>query len=85
LRFPQTGERKVIRSYEYLGTFQPAAGIFVDVPLDQWAAGWIEAAYNAGLIPACETEPELKFCPDKELSRAMAAYMMVQAKNLPLP
>ncbi len=60
-------------------------GIFVDVPLDHWAAGWIEAAYNAGLIPACETEPELKFCPDKELSRAMSAYMMVQAKDLPLP
>ncbi len=58
------------------------AGIFVDVPLDHWAAGWIEAAYNAGLIPACETEPDLKFCPDKELSRAMAAYMMVQAKDL---
>ena len=42
-------------------------------------------AYNTGLIPACETSPELRFCPDNPLDRAMAAYMMVQAKGLVLP
>ncbi|NIM93050.1 MAG: hypothetical protein GTO18_04985 [Anaerolineales bacterium] len=57
-------------------------GIFTDVTLDFWGARWIEAAYNAGLIPACETEPALKFCPEDPLDRAMAAYMMVQAKEL---
>lgn len=60
-------------------------GIFADVEIDFWGAKWIEAAYNAGLIPACETSPELNFCPDDPLDRAMAAYMMVQAKGLPLP
>jgi hypothetical protein len=60
-------------------------GIFSDVPLDGWGAKWVEAAYNAGLIPACETTPELRFCPDDPLDRAMAAYMMVQAKNIEIP
>jgi len=59
-------------------------GIFADVPLDWWGAKWVEAAYGAGLIPACETVPELKFCPDAPLDRAMGAYMMVQAKGLEL-
>lgn len=58
------------------------SGIFADVPIDVWYADWAEAAYNAGLIPACETKPDLKFCPYGPLDRAMAAYMLVQAKGL---
>jgi hypothetical protein len=62
------------------------SGIFSDVTADDWARKWIEKAYNEGLIPACETSPNLRFCPDEPLTRAMAAYMMVQAKGgLPLP
>jgi hypothetical protein len=60
-------------------------GIFADVGLDWWGAKWIEAAYKAGLIPACEVDPELKFCPDDPLDRAMGAYMMVQVKDLGVP
>jgi hypothetical protein len=60
-------------------------GLFTDVPLDAWYADWAEAAYNAGLIPACQLEPELRFCPENLLDRAMAAYMMVQAKGLSVP
>lgn len=61
------------------------SGIFADVSSEMWYADWVEAAYNAGLIPVCETSPELKFCPDEPLDRAMAAYMMVQAKGLSVP
>jgi hypothetical protein len=60
-------------------------GVFGDVPIDFWGAKWIEAAYNAGLISACETSPSLQFCPDDPLDRATAAHMMVQAKGLALP
>jgi hypothetical protein len=60
-------------------------GIFSDVTLDWWGAKWIEAAYGAGLIPACETTPELRFCPNDPLDRAMGAYMMVQAKEMDVP
>ena len=61
-----------------------ASGIFDDVPTEFWGAKWIEAAYNAGLIPACQTGAQLLFCPDDPLDRAMAAYMMVQAKGIQL-
>ncbi len=57
----------------------------MDASVDYWGTKWIEAAYNAGLIPACEMEPELRFCPDDPLDRAMGAYMMVQAKGLEVP
>jgi hypothetical protein len=67
--------------------YQPpaATGIFADVPPEAWYAGWVEAAYNQGLLPACSSSP-LSFCPNTPLDRAWAAYMMVQAKGgLPLP
>jgi hypothetical protein len=60
------------------------SGIFSDIPVGFWGAKWIEAAYNAGLILPCQESPELLFCPDAPLDRATAAYMMVQAKGLPL-
>jgi hypothetical protein len=60
-------------------------GLFADVPVSAWYADWVEAAYNAGIIPVCQTEPELLFCPYDPLDRAMTAYMMVQAKELPVP
>ena len=67
--------------------YEPPApsGIFSDVNLGEWYAGWVEAAYNEGILPACSTNP-LQFCPEDKLDRAWAAYMMIQAKGgLPLP
>jgi len=55
-------------------------GIFGDVNLEAWYAGWVEAAFNQGILPACQDDPPL-FCPEDELDRAWAAYMMVQAKG----
>lgn len=58
-------------------------GIFVDAAPETWHAKWDEAAYNAGLIPACSRPEEpLRFCPDSLLSRGLAAYTMVQARGL---
>ena len=62
-----------------------ASGIFVDVDLAKWYAPWLEAAYNAGLLPACETDPGLRICAEDALDRALGAYMMVQAKGLSVP
>ena len=58
--------------------------IFSDVAPTAWYAGWVEAAYNEGLLPACSTTP-LQFCPEGPLDRSWAAYMMVQAKGIPVP
>ncbi|MFQ5409969.1 MAG: S8 family serine peptidase, partial [Anaerolineales bacterium] len=62
-------------------------GLFADVDLNWWGAKWAEQAYRDELLPACGTNPsgQLLFCPNDLLTRAWAAYMMVQAKSLPLP
>lgn len=59
--------------------------VFADMPLTYWGTKWAEAAYYYNLIEPCETIPALKFCPTDPMTRATAAYMMVQAKGLPLP
>jgi parallel beta-helix repeat protein len=71
----------------YGADYQPeeGAGTFVDVDPEMWYAKWVDAAWEAGIVEACETEPELRFCPEEGLTRAMAAYMMVQAKGILLP
>jgi hypothetical protein len=61
-----------------------ASGLFIDVPIEYWGARWVEAAYLAGLIPPCNEDP-MQFCPEDPLSRAMAAFMMVRAKKMPVP
>jgi hypothetical protein len=56
----------------------PPAGLFEDVPADAWYAEWAEAAYGAGLIEPCGTNP-LTYCPNDPLTRAVAAHMMARA------
>ncbi len=60
-------------------------GIFNDVSTSAWFALWVEDAYSAGILLACQVSPELKACPDDPLTRAMGAYMMVKAKGLVIP
>ncbi|MEX2030784.1 MAG: S8 family serine peptidase [Anaerolineales bacterium] len=65
---------------------EPSSTIFSDVPLGQWYTKWVHAAYQAGILPACQVTPSLQFCPNAALTRALAAYAMVHAKGgLPLP
>ena len=62
----------------------PGTGIFADVAPEDWFYDWAEAAYNEGILPACDTDP-LSYCPNSPLDRAWAAYMMVQAKGIVIP
>jgi len=59
--------------------------MFMEAPLDAWYAKWMQAAYDAGLIPACQTSPQLRFCPNDAPTQPLAAYMMVRAKRLTMP
>jgi hypothetical protein len=59
-------------------------GLFADVLSTDWFYDWAEAAYDEGLLPACDTDP-LSYCPNDPLDRAWAAYMMVRAKGIPVP
>jgi hypothetical protein len=67
--------------------YQPPApsGIFVDVDVGMWYAKWVEAAWDAGIAEPCLTAPELRYCPDDPLTRALGAYMMAKAKGLAIP
>jgi hypothetical protein len=46
---------------------------------------WVEAAYRDGLLELCGTEHEMEICPLDLMNRGRAAYMLVQALQLPLP
>jgi subtilisin family serine protease len=67
--------------------FEPPApvGLFADAPEQEWYAGWLEAAFNEGLLEPCKLEPELGICPLDLLDRATTAFMMAQAKQLLTP
>ena len=75
---------RMLHGADYLPP-QPSQQVFADVPLDAWYAGWVQAAYDAGLLEPCQTAPGLLFCPNDPLTRALAAHMMVRAKGIPLP
>jgi hypothetical protein len=71
----------------YGADYQPSEvkGYFTDVDPGMWYAKWVDAAYEAGIAEPCAAEPDLRFCPEDPLTRAVAAYMMVNAKGLSLP
>jgi hypothetical protein len=52
------------------------AGLFADLPRDDWTTWWAEAAYSEGIIQPCAGGPSLQFCPDAPLSRGEAAGLL---------
>jgi hypothetical protein len=51
-----------------------------------YATAWAEQAYKDGLIPNCGMSGNKpKFCPKDLVSRGLAAYMIVRARNLSMP
>lgn len=66
----------------------PASGtLFADMTdVNYWGTKWAEQAYLDGLLPECGTlGGKPLFCPDDLVSRAWGAYLIVKAKDLPLP
>jgi hypothetical protein len=59
---------------------RPATGVFADVPVTHWAAGFIEQLYRYGITSGCATAP-LRFCPDSNLSRAEIATFLLRANH----
>jgi hypothetical protein len=53
-------------------------------PSISWAEPWAERAYLDGLLPPCGVSGDKPlFCPSDLVTRAWAAYLVVQAKDLP--
>lgn len=51
-----------------------------------WGAKWAEQAFRDGLIPECGWQGSTPlFCPDDLVDRAFGAYLIVLAKDLPVP
>ncbi len=66
----------------------PANGtIFADLTdTSYWGTPWAEQAYLEGLLPACGwDEGKPMICATDNVSRALAAYMIVLAKDIELP
>ncbi len=58
------------------------SGYFGDVPSGHWAAGHIEALYEAGVVVGCA---EGRYCPGDFAPRVQIAMMLARAFDLPLP
>ncbi len=53
-----------------------------------WGSPWAEQAFHDGLIPGCGFDDAAnlpRICPQDAMDRAWTAYMIVQARGLPLP
>jgi uncharacterized repeat protein (TIGR01451 family) len=62
----------------------PASGtVFNDVPIDHWAAAWIEQLASDGITGGCSASPPL-YCPDNPVTRAQMAVFLVRAFNIPV-
>jgi uncharacterized delta-60 repeat protein len=75
---------------KYGNDYKPPAAtgtVFADMTNPNYfATSWTEAAYKDGLIPSCGTSGgKPKICPKALVSRGLAAYMIVRAKNLTMP
>jgi hypothetical protein len=58
----------------------PATGVFSDVPLNYWAAPWIEQLASEGITSGCGTGT---YCPDNPVTRAQMAVFLVRAFDIP--
>ena len=56
----------------------PASGVFGDVPVDYWAAAWIEQLAAEGITTGCSTNP-LNYCPARSVTRAQMAVFIDKA------
>ncbi len=77
---------------KYGVNYTPPAGtgtLFADMTdTSYWGIGWAEQAYRDGLLPACGADSgtgKPLFCPSELVDRAWGAYLIVKAKNIPLP
>jgi hypothetical protein len=61
-----------------------ARGLFADISVHWWGAGWMEKAYTMGVLGYCENGGALRSCPYDSISRAEAAAMVVRLLGIEL-
>jgi hypothetical protein len=55
-----------------------ATGVFQDVPISYWAAGWIEQLAEEGITVGCSVSPA-KYCPTTAVTRDQMAVFLLRA------
>jgi hypothetical protein len=60
------------------------SGTFADVPVSgkEWMEDWIEEFYDEGITSGCAADP-LRYCPEREVTRAEMAVFILRAVNGP--
>jgi hypothetical protein len=59
--------------------YAPLGSRFADVPITHWAVGPIEQLYSDGVTLGCASSP-LRFCPDRDVTRAEVAIFLQRAR-----
>lgn len=73
----------ILRAMNGLATPVPSTtGMFADVPALglEWSTPWIEQLYLEGITAGCATEP-LRYCPEREVTRAEMAVFILRAMH----
>jgi arylsulfatase A-like enzyme len=58
----------------------PALGMFIDIPVSDPYAGWVEELVTEGLEEGCSSSPR-QYCPDEILTRGQAAKLILMVKE----
>ncbi|BAO45532.1 S-layer homology domain-containing protein [Thiolapillus brandeum] len=67
---------------EHGSAYAPPAAtgtLFDDVPVDYWAASWIEQLVSENITSGCDSS---NYCPDSNVTRAQMAVFLVRTFNL---
>jgi hypothetical protein len=59
----------------------PAVGLFEDVPINAFAANFIERFLAEGITSGCSQNPP-RYCPNDAVTRAQMAVVLVRAFGL---
>ena len=62
------------------GSLHFNATTFEDVAGNYWAWRWIEGFYDQGITVGCVSSPVLRYCPEREVTRAEMAVFLLRAK-----
>ena len=72
---------RILLRIKYGAAYIPpeASGVFDDVPLNHWAAQWIDQLYQEGISSGCDVD---NFCPSQAVSRRQLAVLVARTLGL---
>ena len=71
----------IVRAVGQGGSLPLPQGLFVDVPIGEWFAPWVEQMLNLGITQGCAFSPPT-YCPHAAVTRAEMATFLTRACGL---